>query len=135
MPNPTDPARTLVVDDDPDLLAVLTLALADLGGLTVATADSASAALAACTEAPPDLVILDLHLGDQDGRDLWSQIRAHLAQTAPDRPPCPVIFLSAITEAEAQDLAKGPGCLGVLTKPVSLATLAQSVRALWGMRP
>ena len=56
-------ARVLVVDDEPDLLELVRINLAQ-SGYTVETAASGSDALAALRRAPPDVMILDLMLPD-----------------------------------------------------------------------
>src|SRR6266852_2773593 len=57
----TEPPRVLVVEDDDDLRGLIHAALDDAGFAALEAADGA-AALAACTERDPDVVLLDLNL-------------------------------------------------------------------------
>jgi DNA-binding response OmpR family regulator len=59
-------ATVLVVDDDADLRALLAFALTD-AGYAVIEAASGSAAIAVYRARKPDLVVLDIGLGDIDG--------------------------------------------------------------------
>jgi two-component system, OmpR family, response regulator len=56
-----EPPRVLVVEDDDDLRSLIGSALADAGYAAVEAADGA-AALAACEERDPDVVLLDLSM-------------------------------------------------------------------------
>jgi len=56
-----EPPRVLVVEDDEDLRSLIRSTLADAGYVAVEAADGA-AALAACAERDPDVILLDLAL-------------------------------------------------------------------------
>jgi CheY-like chemotaxis protein len=60
----------LIVDDDPDFLALTASILAELGVEAVWTADSAIHALEVVREAQPDAVLVDVGLPDRHGIDL-----------------------------------------------------------------
>ena len=85
------PARILLVDDEPNILAAVRPLLAG-NGYEVVTAMSGRAALEAMQREPPDVVVLDLGLPDMDGIEVCRLIRE-------DR-PVPIIVLSA-RESEA----------------------------------
>ena len=71
--------RVLVVDDEPDIGAVLALAL-EADGFEVAKAADARTALTALETDPPDVVILDVMMPGMDGFELLGQVRQrHLA--------------------------------------------------------
>jgi diguanylate cyclase len=70
----------LVVDDDPDVLAVLTAQLA--GDFEVLTAPDAAPARAALAGRSFDIVISDLHLPDESGLDLLDWVRRTAPRTA-----------------------------------------------------
>ena len=61
-----DRALVLVVDDEPNILELLSAALR-LSGFAVTAADSGAAAVAAARERRPDIVVLDVMLPDLDG--------------------------------------------------------------------
>ena len=82
--------RVLVVDDEENIAYLVASALR-LAGLEVATAATGDEALAACTPASPDLVVLDVMLPDLDGFEVLRRLRAK-GVTAP------VLFLTARTD-------------------------------------
>jgi two-component system phosphate regulon response regulator PhoB len=66
--------KILIVEDDPDISDLLTRVLESDGYEIEAVTDSAGA-LKAVAEDPPDLVLLDVVLGGEDGRDLLVKLR------------------------------------------------------------
>ncbi len=72
------PARVLVVDDHPLLRGGLVQLIAGAPGLVLCgeAEDASGTILAVDDDPPPDLVILDLMLGNSDGLELIKQIRA-----------------------------------------------------------
>ncbi|MFL6580748.1 MAG: sigma 54-interacting transcriptional regulator [Burkholderiales bacterium] len=112
-------ARILIVDDDPDLLRLLTFRL-EGADYTVESADSAERALARFSVAIPQLVITDLRMSGMDGMALFENIHK-------SNPTLPVIILTAhgtIPEAVA---ATQRGVFGYLTKPFDSKDLLQQV--------
>ena len=120
----SDPARKiLVVDDDPDLLRLLTIRLKSAGYDVTAVA-SAEKALAQLSVTRPHLVVTDLRMGGMDGIALFDVIHRTY-------PTLPVIVLTAHgTIPDAVDATKR-GVFGYLTKPFDAQTLLTEVeRAL-----
>src|SRR5262245_13888252 len=78
--------RVLVVDDEPNICALLSATLR-LTDFEVRTAASGSDALIAAEEFEPDLVVLDVMLPDLDGFQVARRLRAAR--------PVPVLFLTA----------------------------------------
>lgn len=113
--------RILVVDDEPDLLDLLTLHL-EGAGMEVCRADSGAEALAAATADPFDLAILDIMMDDVDGLEVLRRLRAQQVQT-------PVILLSARREDRTKVRGFGLGADDYVTKPFSPAELVARVRA------
>jgi Response regulator containing CheY-like receiver, AAA-type ATPase, and DNA-binding domains len=70
--SPSKP-QILVVDDDPDLLKLLTMRL-QAAGYAVASAASGEAALAQVAAVKPSLVITDLRMGSMDGLTLFDAL-------------------------------------------------------------
>jgi two-component system, OmpR family, response regulator len=117
--------HVLVVDDEPDIRLIARLALERLGGLQVTEADGADAAVAALTDAPPDVVLLDVMMPGTDGPATLARLRAHPAGVDLD-----VVFLTAsVQRAEIARLHQ-LGVRGVLAKPFDPTTLADQLRAL-----
>jgi two-component system response regulator GlrR len=114
----------LLIDDDKDLLHLISMRLA-AGGYSVVTAESGQAALAAMAVSPPQMVITDLRMEGMDGLALFDAIHR-------EAPALPVVILTAhgtIPEAVA---ATRRGVFGFLTKPfdpkVLLDTVSEALR-------
>ena len=99
----------LLVDDDPDLLHLLTLRLR-AAGYRVTTAASAEAALAQIAAERPRLVLSDVQLPGQDGLRLFDEIHAR-------HPTLPVILLTAHGTIPDAVEATARGVFSYLTKP------------------
>jgi two-component system KDP operon response regulator KdpE len=112
--------RVLVVDDEPQILRGLTTMLRG-AGYDVATATSASQALAEAAAHPPEAVILDLVLPDGRGTDVTRELR-----TWSD---APVILLSAIEDERDKVAALDAGADDYVTKPFSVDELLARLRA------
>jgi DNA-binding response OmpR family regulator len=82
----------LLVEDDPDIAAVLRMSL-DLSRYEVETAADLATARALIAQKPPDLVILDVGLPDGSGLDLCREVKAA-------RPGLPVIILTALSRRQ-----------------------------------
>ena len=117
-------ARVLVVDDEPDLLELVRINLAQ-SGYTVETAASGSDALAALRRAPPDVMLLDLMLPDLSGTELCARVRADQRLAA-----LPIIMLTAKSEEIARVVGLELGADDYVTKPFSPRELALRVRAV-----
>lgn len=111
--------RILVVDDDADLLASLKSILARKG-YDVTTAGSCAEGWEALHAAPPHLVLLDINVGNEDGRDLCRKIKG----TAESQ-HIPVILISA--DHQALGLYRDYGAIGSLPKPFDLPALIQKI--------
>jgi two-component system response regulator GlrR len=113
----------LVVDDDPDLLRLLTIRL-EGGGYRVSAAPSGERALAQMAVDRPALVITDLRMGGMDGLALFDAVRSKY-------PTLPVIILTAHGTIPDAVAATRRGVFGYLTKPVDPQNLLSEVeRAL-----
>lgn len=67
--------KVMIVDDDPAIIAIATLALATKGHVVV-SAQTADAALALAATECPDAILLDVELGDDDGLALRAKFAA-----------------------------------------------------------
>ncbi|HEY5656792.1 MAG TPA: response regulator [Myxococcota bacterium] len=116
--------RILVVDDEPDLLELVRVNLAQ-SGYAVETAESGREALERLRRSPPDLVVLDLMLPDVSGTEICRQVRAdsRLAQL-------PIIMLTARADEVDRVVGLELGADDYVTKPFSPRELALRVRAV-----
>lgn len=114
-------ARILLVDDEREILDLLTLVLKREGFSNVITATTVGEALHAVGEAPPSLAVLDVMLPDGEGYALAGRIR----QTS----DAPIIFLTA----RGSDLDKltgfSVGADDYVTKPFNPLEIVARIRA------
>jgi DNA-binding response OmpR family regulator len=113
--------KLLVVDDDPDLLAIVAFALTNAGFAVVKAADTGEALRIFELELP-NLVILDINLPSGSGFDVCRSIRGRSA--------VPIMMLTARGDEEDLVRALELGADDYLTKPFSPRTLLARVRAL-----
>jgi two-component system response regulator GlrR len=102
-------ARILLVDDDRDLLKLISLRLSS-AGYEVQTAESGEQALAQLAVARPRLVITDLRMDGMDGMALFDRIHSAM-------PTMPVIILTAHGTIPDAVTATQRGVFSFLTKP------------------
>lgn len=117
-------ARILVVDDDPDILALVRIKL-ESSGHEVLTAADGEAGLAAAVEHRPDLVVADWTMPRLTGIEMLAALRAD-----PVIASIPFILLTA--RAQEVDML---GIDGFLAKPFSLVELADGVEAVLARGP
>jgi len=113
--------KILIVDDDPDLLALVGFALSQSGFVVVKATDVPTALRVFAAETP-DLAILDINLPGGSGFDICEGIRKQSR--------IPVMMLTARGEEEDLVRALDLGADDYLTKPFSPRTLLARVRAL-----
>jgi signal transduction histidine kinase len=107
-------ADILVVDDNPVNLRLLSQMLT-ARGYHVRTVVSGEQALTAVHAASPDLILLDIMMPDLDGYEVCSRLKAD-ATTA----DIPVIFISALGDAEDKVRAFEAGGVDYVTKPLQI---------------
>ena len=113
------PARVLVVDDEPSILATMAPLLRSRG-YEVSTAMSGKAALESVERLDPDLVVLDLGLPDLDGVEVCRLLR--------DGRSTPIIVLSARGAESDKVAALDAGADDYVTKPFGAEELLARVR-------
>ncbi len=114
--------RVLVVDDEPNLVEVLSMALR-FQGFEVETAASGREALAAVSAFKPHLMVLDVMLPDMEGFDVASRLGAQ-------RTGVPIIFLTARDSTEDKVRGLSGGGDDYMTKPFSLEELVARIRTI-----
>jgi DNA-binding response OmpR family regulator len=115
----------LVVEDDPDLLTLITRML-EKEGYKVQTANNGEAGLALASHKPkPSLIISDIMMPDMDGLEMVRRIKDD-----PSTKPTPVVFLTA--KQTPRDVIAGiqAGARYYLTKPFRMNELLEKVRAI-----
>jgi PAS domain S-box-containing protein len=121
-----DGVRVLVVDDEPDTREMLKAALGQ-SGAEVTAAGSVAEALDAMRAAPPDLLISDIGMPEEDGYELIRRVRA-----LPDENEArvPAIALTAYARVEDRMQALRCGYQMHVPKPVEMAELVAVAASL-----
>ncbi|WP_026133224.1 MULTISPECIES: sigma 54-interacting transcriptional regulator [unclassified Janthinobacterium] len=127
MAQPAQQAHILLVDDDPDLLRLLTIRL-NAGNYRVTAVASAEAALARLAVELPNLVITDVRLPGRDGLALFDDIRRQHAAL-------PVILLTAHGTIPDAVEATARGAFAYLTKPFDGKLLLDKVAYAVNLNP
>jgi two-component system, OmpR family, response regulator len=122
MPDSSAAHRVLVVDDEPNLLEVVTMALR-FQGFTVETAATGREALATVTQFKPHLMVLDVMLPDMEGFQVAERLGAQRAGV-------PIIFLTARDATEDKIRGLSGGGDDYMTKPFSLEELVARIRTI-----
>lgn len=117
-----EPERILVVDDDVDIARFVKLTL-DLEGYEVLLAHDGPSALAAATQNPPDLIILDVMMAGMDGVEVTRRLRAEATTSA-----VPIIMLTAKSQTADKVLALDAGADDYVVKPFDALELVARVR-------
>src|SRR5574338_1157430 len=116
--------RILVVDDEPDITALVAYHLAR-AGFRVSTANTGTDALRAAREERPDLVVLDLMLPGASGYDVLAELRSR-----EETRDVGVILLTARREEPDRIRGLTLGADDYLTKPFSPQELTLRVQNL-----
>jgi CheY-like chemotaxis protein/phosphoribosyl 1,2-cyclic phosphodiesterase len=116
-------SHILVVDDDPDLRALVRMALSQAGHI-VSEASTGQEALALIDAQAPDLLVLDLLMPKQGGLEVLKVLRSRSGTAA-----LPVLVLTAQDDEVNTRAGFELGASDYLTKPFSIPQLAARVRA------
>ena len=117
--------RVLVVEDEQDIANLVKHALERERGMEVQIIRSGDAAVAAATQAVPDLMVLDLNLPALSGLEVCRILRAK-SETR----DVPIIMLTARSSEADRIVGLDIGADDYITKPFSLRELAARVRAV-----
>ncbi len=118
--------RILYVEDEPDIQAVATIALENVGGYQLTICNDGPEALARLSESRAQLALLDVMMPGMDGPQLLQALRS-----TPEGARLPVIFMTARLQPEEIQEYLDLGAIGVIPKPFDPMTLADQVRELY----
>jgi putative two-component system response regulator len=118
-------ARIVAVDDEQANVDLLERVLEHYGYANIASTTNPEQVVSLCMQAPPDLVLLDLHMPRLDGFELLEQLKPLLEPRA-----VPVLVLTADTTREAKRRALSAGAADFLTKPLDAAEVLLRIRNL-----
>ncbi|HEY7346920.1 MAG TPA: response regulator [Ktedonobacterales bacterium] len=113
----------LVVDDDPDLLQLLTDGLELLGHFSVVGAENGIQGLEQFFEIRPDCMVIDVMMPGLDGYQLMKALRGD-----PESAATPLIMLTALDQDKNRFAGLASGADHYLIKPVTPRKLVKSVQ-------
>jgi DNA-binding response OmpR family regulator len=119
----------LIVDDDPELLKLVTILLKRIQAESVPAKDGHTALTLIPTLDKLDLVVLDLMLPDMDGFEVLRRIRRQ-----PELNHVPVLILSAKADPATIRYGLDNGADGYVTKPYIANSLVDRVQTLLNAR-
>ncbi len=117
-------ARILIVDDDPDALAILRLSL-EPEGYVLTQANNGLKALEICRQSLPQLVISDVMMPQMNGIQFVNALKAEVPDTY-----IPVLLVTALSEIDEKVEGLDAGADDYITKPFDFNELTARVRAL-----
>jgi CheY-like chemotaxis protein len=112
--------KILVIDDEPDILLLMKAGLSQKG-YSVKVSSSCNEGLDIFYEFQPDLVLMDINVGSEDGREMCRAIKTQAVYEH-----IPVILFSANNEALRS--YKEYGATAALDKPFNLPALLEVVQ-------
>ncbi len=119
-------AEVLIIDDEAQIRKLLEITL-ESNDYTVNQAATAKEGMVAAASHPPDLIILDLGLPDEDGHSVLIKLREWYTH--------PIIILSAQSSEDDIIRALDNGANDYLTKPFRTGELVARVRSVLRTRP
>ncbi len=118
----------MIVDDTIDNLKLLSDILKQQGFKVRSVQDGNTAIRAACQK-PPDLILLDINMPEMSGYDVCQRIKENDSTRH-----IPIIFLTALTEAEDKVKAFTSGGVDYITKPFQLSEVLARVNTHLNLR-
>lgn len=119
-------AHILVVDDDPDILSILTLSLRAMGH-EVERAESGQEALTLAGINPPDLILMDLMMPEMDGYQATRLLKANEATAG-----IPVVAVTAKAMRGDEEEGRRAGLDGYITKPFRISQVLEVIQGYLG---
>ncbi len=114
--------RVLCIEDNPSNLRLIEQIFASLPGIQLISALEGEEGLKLAGEHLPQLILLDIHLPDLDGRDVLLRLKANSATAA-----IPVMVVSADATAHQEQRMWEAGASCYITKPIDVQKLLRAV--------
>jgi len=112
----------LIVDDDPDVVTAITMALADQGATVHSAADGAQA-VEMWEKVNPDLIVLDMMLPKRSGFLVAERIKAHKPKTSRPR----IIMITGNLGSRHKTYAENIGVDDYINKPFRMDRLLAAI--------
>jgi two-component system nitrate/nitrite response regulator NarL len=125
LPQQDRPIRILMIDDHAVLRTGLRMIIENHAGMmVVGEAENRSESLAAIANEAPDIILLDLDLGDENGLDLLPELIAAV-------PDARIILLTGLRDPQVQRRAILLGAMGLVSKQKAADTLIQAIKKVY----
>lgn len=118
--------RIMLVEDDPDVQTIASMALVDIGEFDLTVCSSGREALERVGMVKPQMILLDVMMPDMDGPTTLAEIRRLPLNIQP-----PIIFMTAKVQPQEQQRYLSLGALEVIAKPFDPVSLADQLHAAW----
>jgi DNA-binding response OmpR family regulator len=118
------PAKILIVDDDPDMVELLRMALTE-AGYSACSAATGTEALAEAQRSSPDLVVLDLLLPEMNGFNVCENLRRNPATAS-----VPIIMITVLPGQFPRLAGMEAGVNAYVNKPFQTQELVSCVNGL-----
>jgi two-component system OmpR family response regulator len=116
--------RVLLVDDQPQILLIASIALEFDGSIEVLTADGAVKGIELARAQRPDLIVLDVMMPNVDGITACQRLKKD-----PELGATPIVFMTARVREEDIATYFAEGAVGVIPKPFNPRTLGDELKA------
>ncbi|HLZ65902.1 MAG TPA: response regulator [Aliidongia sp.] len=118
--------RILLVEDDPDVQTIASMALVDIGEFELTVCSSGHEAIEQVNRIKPQMILLDVMMPGMDGPTTLEEIRR-----LPLSPQPPIIFMTAKVQPQERQRYLRLGAVEVIAKPFDPVSLADQLRAAW----
>jgi len=114
----------LVIEDNPDNLRLITVAL-EHGGYSVISAESGEAGIALAVQERPLFIIMDINLPGMDGLEATRRLRGNKITAA-----IPIIAMTSHAMLGNQAHIMAAGCNGYFEKPIDPITVVERIEKI-----
>ena len=121
--------KILVVDDEPDIINIVTMML-EKEGYEVISATNGLEALACVKETKPDVIFLDRNMPEMGGDEVMTRLKENPATSS-----IPIILLTSLDKYEDVSGGYGLGADGYITKPFTHSQISNGIRLVLTLRP
>ncbi|MZH05557.1 MAG: response regulator [Nitrospinae bacterium] len=126
--DPGPPLKILLADDTAVNVALATK-LMKRRGHDITTVENGLQAYEAFQKDSFDVILMDIHMPVMDGLESTQKIREYEASN-PDKPPTPIIAMTANNEASDHETYLNSGMNGIITKPLEIKKVVSQIREI-----
>lgn len=119
-------SRVVYVEDEPDIQAIVRIALEAIGGLQVTIFNSGQEAIARAADQQPQLLVLDVMMPGLDGPSTLRLLREQ-----PGMQHVPAVFMTAKAQPQEIEQLLQQGAIAVVSKPFDPMQLAEQLQRHW----